>query len=196
MAKLDFVNRALVMLGGETVAAVNDTDSPNGAAANLVYQPTLNELLAEYPWRFAVRRVQLTQQVAAPPNSVYKYQYALPANTLRVVDVAIDSGRWEFYRDAAGNERRLYADDTVVWADVIVQYTSDDFPYPAHFERALVARLAMALAMPVTRRVDFYRLYAAIADAEVSRAKTQDWNEQPWPEMDDGDLILAARYAS
>ena len=194
MGKLDFVNRALVMLGGETVAAVNDTDSPNAASANLLYQPTVDELLAEFPWKFATRRVQLTQSVTAPPNSIYKYQYALPANTLRVVNVAVDTGRWEFYRNATGDERVLYSDETVVWADVIVRPTSEE-AYPAHFQRALVARLALALAMPVTRRVDFYRMYAALADAEVSRAKSQDWNEQPWPEMDDGNLIAASRYA-
>lgn len=194
MPAVDYVNRALLLLGGETIAALNSTDSPNSASATILYQPTVDELLAEYPWRFATTHQQLTKLVAVPPNSIYKYQYELPANTLRVVNVSIDTGNWQFYKETSTGLRRLYSDETIVWADVIIRPSSDS--YPAHFERALVSRLAKALAMPVTRRPDFYSLFSAISDREVSAAKSQDWNEQPWPELADGDLISASRYAN
>lgn len=198
-ADLDLVNRALMMLGGETISAmpasIGAADSPNAATAFLLYQPTVDELLAEYPWRFAVRRVQLDQPGGGgPPNSLYKYQYSLPANTLRVVNVDIAPGVWEIYRDASGDARRIYCDEPTAWADVIIRPTSQEY-YPTHFQRAVVARLAKAFAMPVTRRTEFFSSFSQMAEVEVGRAKMQDWNEQPWPELDDGNLIAEARYA-
>jgi hypothetical protein len=82
----------------------------------------------------------------------------------------------------------------IVWADVIIRPTSQEY-YPTHFQRAVVARLAKAFAMPVTRRTEFFSSFSQMAEVEVGRAKMQDWNEQPWPELDDGNLIAEARYA-
>lgn len=188
---VDYVNRALSMLGAETIAALEYSDSANAATAKDLYDPTVNELLMEWPWRFAVGREQLSRLTTTPLNTDFEYEYALPADLLRIVTTDVDDGQWMLYRDPESGYRRLYANADSVKADIVRR--PDDSLFPPHFQKALVHRLAMVLAMPVTRRPDFFNLYAGLAEAALGQAKAQDWNEQPWPEMDDGDLLIDAR---
>lgn len=189
---VDYVNRALHLLGAGTISALTPEDSPNAATAVQLYEPTLHELLARHPWRFAATRVQLSQLTDAPANTDWSYQYALPVGTLRVVRTDVNAGSWMLYRDPAAGYRRLYSNESVVWADLVLE--PDASLFPPHFQAVLVARLAAALALPITRRAEIAQAYdARAADAE-SAAITQDWNEQPWPELDDGNVLVHAKY--
>lgn len=188
---VDYVNRALSLLGAETIDALTPEDSPNAATATELYPSTVDELLSEWPWRFATSREQLSRLVTTPAHPDYAYEYALPSDLLRIVRTDLDDGDWLLYRDAASGYRRLYANATSVKADMVRR--PDPALFPPHFQKALVNRLAMVLAMPVTRRPDFFTLFAGLADRALSTAKTTDWNEQPWPEMDDGNMIINAR---
>lgn len=188
---VDYVNRALSMLGAETITALSYDDSPNAATAKDLYDSTVNELLMEWPWRFAVGREQLSRLTTTPLNADFEYEYALPTDLLRIVSTDIPGGSWMLYRDPESQYRRLYANADSVKADMVRR--PNDSLFPPNFQRALVHRLAMVLAMPVTRRVDFLQVFAGMAAASLQQAKAQDWNEQPWPEMDDGNLLINAR---
>jgi len=188
---VDYVNRALALLGAETITALSYDDSPNAATAKDLYDPTVDELLMEWPWRCAVGRESLSQLTTTPLNTDFEYEYALPSDLLRIVATDIPDGQWMLYRDPESGYRRLYANADSVMADMVRR--PDDSLFPPHFQRALVHRLAMVLAMPVTRRADFFSLFASMAASSIQQAKAQDWNEQPWLEMDDGNLIINAR---
>lgn len=185
------VNRALTLLGAETISALTPEDSPAAAMAVDLYDPTVDELLAEFPWRFAVAREQLSKLTTTPANTNYTTEYALPADTLRIVRTSNDNDDWMLYRDFETGYRRLYSNSTTLWADLVRR--PDPALFPAHFVEALVYRLASVLAMPITRRVDFMQAFAGMAAAALSKAKAIDWNEQPWPDMDDGNIIANAR---
>lgn len=192
-SSVDYVNRALVMLGAETITALTLEDSPNAATAVDLYDPTLEQLLSEWPWRFATGRVQLSQiDDVDPIDTAWTYQYALPAVTLRIVRTDVTNGRWMLYRDPESGYRRLYSDEASVWADIV--QVPDAALFPPHFQTALVASLAAQLAMPVTRKWDIAQTFEARAQRAISSAKAHDWNEQPWPEMDDACLLLNARF--
>jgi hypothetical protein len=188
---VDYVNRALSLLGAETITALDYADSPNAATAKDLYDPTVDELLMEWPWRFAVGRESLSKLTTTPLNTDFEYEYALPADLLRIVTTDVEDGQWMLYRDPESGYRRLYANQDGVKADMVRR--PDDSLFPPHFQRALVHRLAMVLAMPVTRKPEFFSLYAGMAASAIQQAKAQDWNEQPWPEMDDGNLLINAR---
>lgn len=195
---VDYVNRALDLIGARPISVLSPEDSPNAATASRLYEPALDEMLSEWPWRFATTRVQLSQVAEGlPGGSDWTYQYAIPLDCLRIVRTDTPQARFEIYAApgevaGGGMQKRLYTDEPVVWADVVRRI--DSSLLPAHFTRAFVMRLAALLAMPVTRRFDIADAFEARAVAALAEAKAQDWNEMPWPELDDSRLLADARY--
>lgn len=196
---VEYVNRALHLLGAQPITALSLEDSPNAATAVALYQPAVDELLAEWPWRFATTRVQLSEvaEDLPGPTGWWTHQYAIPNDCLKIIRTDRQSGRWEIFAapggvEGGGMQRRLYSDETLVWADMVRRI--DPTLFPAHFQRALVNRLAAVLAMPVTRKWDIAQYFAQMADRVLAGSKAHDANEQPMGELDDGNLLADARY--
>lgn len=193
MTDVDFVNLALNNLGAQQIAALERTDSASAAMAIPVYQHTLEVLLGSHSWRFATSRIPLSQIAdVAPADTGYAYQYALPNGAFRIVRTSTRNDDWIVYRDAESGYRRLYSNSRTVWADIVQM--SDPSLFPPYFQAAFVAALTAGLALPITRRADVKQVMDAAARAAVAEAITHDWNEQPWPEMDDGDTLTNAKY--
>ena len=192
MNDVDFVNLALNNLGAEPIVALEASDSAAAAIAIPIYQFTLEVLLSTHPWRFATSRVQLSRLVTTPADVRFRYEYALPVNTFRVVRTSTTNDDWMLYRDPVSGYRRLYSSSASVFADIVT--LPDSSLFPPHFQNALVAALTANLALPITRRAEVKQLMDAVAAAARGAAMTHDWNEQPWPTLDDGNAILDSRY--
>lgn len=189
---VDFVNLALNNLGADQIVALSLEDSAQAAMAVPIYLFTLDALLSAHSWRFATTHVQLARLTTSPKDSRYKYEYALPNATLRIVKTNLRSDDYILYRDEESGYRRLYSNRTEVWADIVLK--SDSSLFPPHFQIALVAALTAALALPITRRGDIKASMEQAAAVALATAIAQDWNEQPWPELDDGDWLVNAKY--
>lgn len=197
-SSVDYVNRALRLLGGETITALTLEDSPTAAVAVDIYDPAVRELLAKHPWRFATTRIQLAEvNEDLPGGSPWSHQYAIPTSTLRLVRTDKTSASYELFSapgevDGGGMQLRMYTDETVVWADVT--RVVDPELFPPMFQKALVMRLASELAMPVTRRPDIEQLFEQRAVQAEADAIVHDWNQAPWYELDDGNILADARF--
>lgn len=192
-SSVDYINRALRLLGGETIISLDPEDSPTAAVAVEIYDPTVREMLAKHPWRFATARIQLAEVVEdLPAGSPWTHQYAIPTSTLRLVRTDQTSARFELFAAPTGSQLRMYTDEPVVWADVT--RVVDDTLFPPMFAKALVMRLAAELAMPVTRRIDIAQSFEGRAIAAEADAIVQDWSQSPWYELDDGNILADARF--
>jgi hypothetical protein len=189
-------NRALSMLGAARIGVLASDDSPQAAIALELYQPTVDALLSEWDWRFAVEVRQLSQVAEPlPAGADWDYQYAIPTNCLRLIRLDVENIPYEVVSSPTGNEggqRRLYSNESELWAHMVIR--KEAALWPAHFAEALVYRFAAVLAMPITRRVDFAQAFDAKADAAVAKAKAIDWNEQPWPEIQGGRMLADAQF--
>lgn len=76
---INIINRALIKLGQPTISSTSQ--EPNGRIYGLVYQDLRDWLLASHPWRFAIKRVVLAQDVEAPVSG-FAYAYTLPSDFL------------------------------------------------------------------------------------------------------------------
>lgn len=76
---INIINRALIKLGQPTISSTSQ--EPNGRIYGLVYQDLRDWLLASHPWRFAIKRVVLSQDVEAPVSG-FAYAYTLPSDFL------------------------------------------------------------------------------------------------------------------
>ncbi len=166
--KIDLCSRALVKLGANSIASFNEATAEAKVCAQL-YEPTVESLLASYPWRFALEKATLAR-LTSKPTADYQYAYQLPNNCVRVLSAGNGSKSQGLKYKIVGNMLHTNADQ------VIISYIArpDESVFPAFFSNALIAKLAAELCLPLTEstaRTDY--MYKR-AEEEFKIAKLTD----------------------
>lgn len=172
--------RALLKLGAMPITSLTD-DRTEATIANMLYASTRNNLLVQYPWRFAVAQLALVP-LQAQPLSEFTYAFQLPADFLRALDV---SGHvpYRVMRNTLQTNS----------ADILLRYIyqPDESQFPQHFQAALVARLAAEFCLPLTENTSRADLLSNRADQEFMRAKRVDTQQDTPNALQDFSLINA-----
>ena len=190
---LDLCNRALSRLGARRINALTLEDSPQAAMALELAQPRIDALLAEFPWRFAIKTKQLTRLAGEPPEaSGWSYHFAVPTDCLRLHKIHEHAARYEIHAHPNSGARVIYSNTSELWADMVLRIEAALFP--AHVEQAATAVLAAEFAMPITRTPAIATYWEGRAVVLVSKAIAHDANEQPWEDIPDGDMFVNARF--
>ena len=82
-SEVSIVNRALQLLGADTISALTD-DTNRARTMSLAYQPVRDAELERRKWRFAIKRTTLPALTDAPAFG-FAYQYQLPTDYLRLI---------------------------------------------------------------------------------------------------------------
>lgn len=143
-SKIEICNRALLAIGGKGIVSV-DQDEKAARDCDLTYDPMRRALLEEGEWTFATKRAQLSR-LAVCPVFGFKYEYALPADLLRIQKVF------------AGSLSRMLTDDRYAVEDgklltdaehpVYLIYTrnlTDPRQFSEMFAEALVYKIAVKI---------------------------------------------------
>jgi hypothetical protein len=181
------VNLALGRIGVKRLAAWPETTSPQGIAAENVWQYVRDEVLGAKDWRFAKTRVALAQSVTEP-LSIWSYAYTLPSDFIKLARGTTD--------DPAVYPNTI-DDETYPWAieslpdgtfclltnydnssyDIFINYIrreENPVRYSAAFINALAFRLAaeLAIQLPESRAKfsDMMNLY------EMALIKAEGFN--------------------
>lgn len=166
---LDFVNRALVLIGADPITGYDDGTSAAAVAAT-IYPMVLDDCLSRYPWRFLSITAQLAQ-VASTPAALFAYAYQLPVGVEHVHAIYVNDMPIEFDR---ADDKILC--DTDATQAVIAEYTMpvDASRFPGYFASFLVFQLASALAIPVGDRNDLMTAYEQKASKQFAMARNAD----------------------
>lgn len=152
-------NRALQLVGASSIMNLTD-NSPGAREVSRAYDYCRRAELRSNPWNFAVTRIELAPDAAAPAFG-FQYQYTLPADCLRVLlpnDACLDwklegkklltnSGTSPF---GAG----VYGATTTPSAALFLKYITDitdPTVFDPMFCEALACRLAMAICERLTQ---------------------------------------------
>lgn len=147
-------SRALLFLGEKTITALDDGGSEKGEVVSGIYPTVRDSMIAGYPWRFSMKKQQLSQDVTAP-LSEWPYSYAMPADNitggvqeLRETAATLEPPyrRFEVYGSTSGE--KLYTDLTTAWLDY--QFTPDEANWPAHFAHLMALALAAHMCDALT----------------------------------------------
>ena len=93
MVSLEIVNRAAVLLGEPTLAAIDSaTDSKFSKTLQNVYQNCIDAVLAITDWYCARVRQPLSQDVGVTPGFGYSYQFSLPSDMVRFMYLVDTNG--------------------------------------------------------------------------------------------------------
>lgn len=176
--ELEVVNEALVKLGASPIASQQDVGA-QATAARSIFRTTADRLLAETPWYWALKRVQLPEVALADGEfdefEQFDHVYQLPSDLIRSIGLT-SCEAFALIRDKLHTD-----DDDPVLAYV---YRSPVSRWPGYFRELVVNMLAGNMAISVTDSSRRAQLWLGEAERSRARAMAIDAQQTP-PEIID-----------
>lgn len=180
MAKIEIVNRALLKLGEPPLSSLSD--AAFGRSYEIIYDDMKKLLLSSYPWRFAVKRVQIARDAEKYDG---QYVYRLPTDFLLLLGVNESKLKDEETLFKRGLNSYEIVGQTIVSSaadGIAIEYVSavdDKEIFPPLFREALAAKIAAELAMRLKQSVTLKQFfdtefYNFIRQAELNNEIEKD----------------------
>lgn len=179
---LEIINQALVMLGANPIASL-DEGTKQATAAAVFYPLSRDEVLRAHPWNFAIKRVHLSP-LTTPPAYGYSAAFQLPSDWLRTLEVSADEFNHEggqILCNASGIDLRYVFRNTAVTT------------YDSLCVAAISCNLSAKLAVPITGSTSLQQTMWQMYTAQLAQARAIDAQEEPAP-MFEPSRLLAERY--
>ena len=198
---VDVCNLALAHLGDEaTVSAISPSDGSAQADHCARFYPIARDICLErHDWNFARRRAVISATANTPPET-WSYEYAMPANVIRVLMVMDESGD--------ENRPRTFMQGTdssgakVIWANepnATLLYThavTDTTKFSTLFVDCLSYLLASYLAGPITKDMKMIQGMMQLFEAQLGKASMSSANANKNPASHTPDWIEQRNYTN
>jgi hypothetical protein len=195
-AEVDICNSALVKLGAEQIASLNDL-SHRAILCKNQYDVTRQKLLRSHKWNFAISRVKITQELDGlgdpiEPAFGFTSQFLLPLDFLRILEVFPNNNLGTVSKEPwkVEGERILTDADSV--SVIYIADITDVNQFDVTFREALAFKIAEELSYPLIQDKNVATLMRQKAQEELKETRSIDSFEgtpDPW----DSDTWLAAR---
>jgi len=170
MNKVDICNKALTLIDGDYILSL-DEDSQNARLCNEFFDSSLETLLQEHPWNFALKRATLARLAEAPAYG-YTYAYGLPSDCLRVVHFENQESGYSF-----AIENHSVVTDTDTCKVTYIYDVEDMNKLSPIFRQAFIFYLAAELAPWITNAAQFAAGAAQQYASAFKKAKTANARE-------------------
>ena len=201
--KIDICNMALAYLGDRaTVVSIDPPEgSPQADHCARFYPIAKGQILAEYPWSFALKRANLARLATAPEGA--RYAFTLPQDCVRVVSIFDGRSNFELH-DYTLETNQGHVIVTSDCEDVYINYVSSLTPevmFSASFADALAHLLASKLAGPMMPGAngikiaqEELKLYLAFVEKAVNQDAVQTHERELYKCPFVGDMTLGKFY--
>lgn len=172
LSETEIANKPFILLGtAQRISNINDT-SVLATQIRECWQITVPAILADHPWNFALRRVQINRDGDYVPETlVGQYRYRLPQDCLRWLPP--DRGDADWF-DAQEESGFLLCDDE---GPIVVRYIGDERDitrWSALFIDALCYKLAYELSESVSADQSLRDRMEAGYEAAIGKARSRD----------------------
>ena len=192
VSKTDIANKALSLIGGQSIADFDQTESPAASAARLHFEDVLGEILTSAKWRFTLGNREL-QPVSEEPLPGFEGVYMLPDDFFRMIEEPIppenSTGKYSGYERETGegagyrvlpsvegrgpNSMRIHVLRKMTPMTLVYQRTpqANEFPawFTAVFVIGLASRLCVSVAASSSRASQLYEQF----QAQIVRIRAQ-----------------------
>lgn len=178
----DIANMALLRISSQLITSLEADRSQRAVLCRELLPIYRRAILRNYAFSFATRRQQLAEVMGIENNWDYDHAYQLPTNPKCLRVLRSDADEYDIRWHVEGSYLLTNADG------ITIAYTADiDEPglYDAQFVEVLAARLAWALAKPITGDAKLledcrneYLLLLSEAQASDSIESTEDEGDQ------------------
>ena len=185
MSTTDICSQALLRIGQQPIGDISE-QSNEAIVCRKFYEQTVNELLRQHPWNFAIENRNLSASATTSTNSAYEYSYPLPADCLRVLSVY----EYDYPWCIEGKNLLISSDDPEI---KYIKRVTDSGIFPDDFIEALVLKLAGKICIPLTKDKSQQKLLYEEYEMTLGRAKAADAQENSYQELSTS-TIINARY--
>ncbi|BDQ34087.1 hypothetical protein [Pseudodesulfovibrio portus] len=170
---IEICNNALLDLGEDVIMSLGD-DSKAAGLCNHRWPAVRDAVLRAHPWNCAMSQAELAAGTAAPLWK-WAYKYTLPSDFLRVIQMVGCDGEdisdWEIQGNII-----LCDEDAPIFIS-FVRCETDPRKYDALLTETLSARLAAALAYPLTGSTSLAQAYWELYQKKLAEARGVDARE-------------------
>lgn len=181
-SRVAIANLALTALGADRIVSF-DENSENARRVTAVYDYCLEDVLRAHPWNFAIQRQQLSR-LTSTPTFGYDYEFQLPPDCLRVLD--INDGSY-LITDYKVENRKILCDYTDIYIKYIGRVT-DPTQFTSQFIFVLSSRIQAELAYPITNNKSSSEMSYNLYQQRLQLAKQADAQESDSTNVIDQDL--------
>ncbi len=167
-SQIDIVNAALLELGEQPLTSLDD-DAEAAVVASTIYDQVKQDLLSKAPWRFAMKKADLSLDTATPLNE-WASQFTAPTDLVRLVRVYPDQAY-----DVYGG--KVYASSTELAADYVAEV--DESLFPPYFTRLLVLELAARMSKSISGSESAKETLTRERQYQFAAALSADAQQQP-----------------
>ena len=146
-SEVEICNRALQKLGATRITSLTE-DSRNGRACNACFYVLRDSELRNHPWNFAIKRVQLPANSAAPLFG-YDNSFQLPSDFLRLLPPDPKWNRNDLDWHIEG--RAIYTDDAAPLNVRYIYQVTDPNSFDPLFREVLAAKMAWEMCEEITQ---------------------------------------------
>lgn len=161
-SKIDIINAAFVLLGHRSVNNLGDNSGEDVKKASAIYDLYYDSFLTYYDWRFALKKVQMSQIANPTEVTGYNYAYQIPPDFLRIYKIS-PASQYEIY----GTYIYTNIDSPV---DIYYTYRVPEGILPAYYIEFLIEKFAELFAMPITQQPELVQIWGASAEDKLNRA--------------------------
>ena len=179
-SETEIINMALGRIGAKRISDFTNTNEDNvgSVQARLHYAQTRDALLRSHWWRFARKRVQLSENTTAP-DFEFDNAFDLPSDFLRLWIKPFEDNNWGLNnsnRTFSMEGKQLLTNDDAVYLRYIRRVT-DVAEFDPLFTEVLVLKLALKFVMPISQDKELYQvLYQEMRDI-LARVRVVDKRE-------------------
>ena len=171
--EVSICSNALRRLGDDPITSLTD-DTERARLCNSFYPDARDAVLRLHTWNFAVTRASLAQLATAPAYG-FAYQYSLPSDCLRVLQM--EEPHFIFkVENVATHGRVLLTDEGTANIMYVARITNTTL-MDSMFVDTLTAKLATDLAYPVTNSVQLQTQMQKLYEYKLSEARSVDGQE-------------------
>lgn len=181
-------SNALLMLGSQSINALNEASDRARLAANLY--PTIRDAtLRAFPWNCCLKRVALAPDSDAPAFD-WSNQFTLPGDFLKAIAVGELGAEEEFRIEG----RKLLSDANPCYL-LYVFLNNNPGTWDPGLVNVVTTAMAAAMAYPITQSAALQQTMEAKAMLTMKQAKAVDGQDDT-PETLGDFRLLASRFGS
>lgn len=166
---VQIANQALLKLGSDTIASLAEDTKP-ARLCNAIFTLLRDEMLRQHPWNFAMARAELVADVADAPDFEFTYQFPLPDNFLRLINLYYDRSRFKL-------EGGYILTNSGTVDIIYIQEMEDPTDWDPLFREAFATRLASEIAFALTGSNTLSQILMADYITKLNKAKSVDAQE-------------------
>ncbi len=169
----DLANHALALLREEAITAITDQSSQAARTCLEFVASARQETLRMGRWNCATKRATLVRLAEVPPGG-YAYQYQLPSDFIRLMDVNGEAVKaTEEYFEI--ESRQFLTDAETVWIRYVADVSIGNLD--PLLKLAVATRLASKIAIPLSGRIELADAMETLFQRRLGEARGIDAKE-------------------